>query len=173
MLVGLRYIKLDEDFLLTSRQDGVNPVEFGGDFAANTNNDLLGLQVGFDWIDQHERWYWGVRGKAGGFVNFAEQHTEISSVGPEVINGVEVLDREFRVEEATKANAAFFGEFSFLAAYNFTPNVSARASFDLMLLAGAALAPDQITFNTSPPPRIDVSGVIFYQSLSLGMEVVW
>ncbi len=178
MLMGLRYIKLDEDFTIESRRDGVSRAEFGGDFATETHNDLLGIQLGFDWIDQHERWYWGVRGKGGGYVNFADQQTQASGIGPVRVfddagDAVIVTQSEFRVEEASKSNAAFFGEFSFLTAYNFTPNVSARASFDLMILAGAALAPDQVTFNTSPPPRIDVSGVVFYQSLSLGMEVVW
>jgi hypothetical protein len=173
MLVGLRYIKLDEDFAFESRRDGVARVEFGGDYATETHNDLLGVQVGGDWIDQHERWYWGVRGKAGGYVNFADQQTQRSGTGPVRVDDVVVTQSEFVVEEASKANAAFFGELSVMLAYHFTPNFAARASGDFMWLSGVALAPDQVTFNTSPPPRIDMAGDIMYMALSGGFEWVW
>jgi hypothetical protein len=40
-----------------------------------------------------------------------------------------------------------------------------------MWLAGVALAPDQFTFGETA--RLTLDGVIFYQGLSVGLEIVW
>ena len=85
-LLGVRYANLNEDYSFDSRAFGLirtpageltplTRAEFGADHDIETQNDLIGLQVGGDFINQRERWYWGVRGKAGIFVNFAEQDT--------------------------------------------------------------------------------------------------
>jgi hypothetical protein len=81
------------------------------------------------------------------------------------------IDVAPRVEHATRANEAFFAELSLMTAYHFTPNFSARASYDFMWLGGVALAPDQFTFIETN--RLSLDGVIFYQGLSLGLEIVW
>jgi hypothetical protein len=186
LLLGLRYISLNEDYSFFSRSFGetLNPDEevipiseneFRGDYNISTQNDLLGIQIGGDLINQRERWYWGVRGKAGAFINFAEQFTvaqfnDLRATGPGA-PGDPSIDVTPRVEEASRANEAFFGEVSVMTAYHFTPNFTARASYDFMWLAGVALAPDQFTFIETN--RLSLDGLIFYQGLSLGLEVVW
>jgi hypothetical protein len=176
-LLGLRYVNLNEDYTFLSRSiaEGITRAEFGADYDIETQNDLIGLQVGGDFINQRERWYWGVRGKAGAYVNFAEQDTvaqfnDLRAPGPDA-PGDPSIDIAPRVEHASRANAAFMGELSLMAAYNFTPNFTARASYDFMWLAGVALAPDQFTF--SETARLTLDGVIIYQALSVGLEIVW
>lgn len=171
LLVGLRYVSLNEDFNWQSRASDLGPDEFAGDYGIEAENDLLGVQIGGDWTVQLERWYWGVRGKFGGYVNFAEQTSVVAIVDPR--EGAANVQAADRFERATRAGPAFFGEVNIMAAYNFTPDFSVRTSYDIMGLAGVALAPDQVTFNRSPPPRILTDGAILYQSLSLGLEYVW
>jgi hypothetical protein len=175
MLLGLRYINLNEDFDFRSRSFAVSEDLFTGNYEIETHNDLVGVQIGGDFINQRETWHWGVRGKLGAFVNFAEQSSvlqvnDLRAPGPGA-PGDPSIDNRNRVEEASKANGAFFGEMSLMAAYHFTPNFSARASYDFLWLAGTGLAPDQLTF--SETARLDLDGVIFYQGLSLGLEVIW
>jgi hypothetical protein len=177
LILGLRYIDLDEDYGFRSRSlaEDITTAEFRGDYDIEAGNHLTGIQIGGDFVNQRERWYWGVRGKLGAFVNFAEQFTvaqfnDLRAPGP-LAPGDPSIDIAPRVEKASKANEALFGEFGLIAAYHFTPNFSARASYDFMWLAGVALAPDQFTFTETA--RLAVDGVIFYQGLSLGLEVVW
>jgi hypothetical protein len=190
LLLGMRYVNLNEDYSFFSRSLGVierppvdgqrqfSPVtetEFRGDYDIETRNDLFGIQVGGDLINQREQWYWGVRGKAGALINFAEQFTVAQfndlRAQREDQPGDPSIDVAPRAEHATRANEAFFGELSLMAAYHFTPNFTARASYDFMWLAGVALAPDQFTFTETN--RLSLDGVIFYQGLSLGLEIVW
>jgi hypothetical protein len=177
LLLGVRYLNLNEDYLFRSRSlaENITRAEFGADYDIETRNDLIGLQVGGDFINQRESWYWGVRGKAGAYINFAEQDSiaqfnDLRAPGPDA-PGDPSIDIAPRVEHASRANEAFFGELSLMAAYHFTPNFTARASYDFMWLAGVALAPDQFTF--AETARLSLDGVIFYQGLSLGFEVVW
>jgi hypothetical protein len=177
LILGLRYLNLDEDYSFHSRSlaEAITEAEFRGDYGIEARNNLAGIQIGGDFINQRERWYWGVRGKLGGYVNFAEQFTvaqfnDIRAPGPDA-PGDPSIDIAPRVEEASKASQAIFGEVGIMAAYHFTPNFSARASYDFMWLGGVALAPDQFTFTETA--RLAVDGVIFYQGLSLGLEIVW
>jgi hypothetical protein len=190
MLFGMRYVNLNEDYNFFSRSLGVlqrpsngpDPVftpitetEFRGDYDIETRNDLFGVQIGGDLINQHEEWYWGVRGKAAALINFAEQFTVAQfndlRAQREGNPGDPSIDIAPRVEHATRANEAFFAELSLMTAYHFTPNFTARASYDFMWLAGVALAPDQFTFTERN--RLSLDGVVFYQGLSLGLEMVW
>jgi hypothetical protein len=177
LILGLRYVNLDEDYSFQSRSlaDGITEAEFKGDYGIEASNNLAGVQIGGDLINQRERWYWGVRGKLGAYINFAEQFTvaqfnDLRATGPNA-PGDPSIDIAARVEEASRANEAIFGEVGLMAAYHFTPNFSARASYDFMWLGGVALAPDQFTFTETA--RLAVDGVIFYQGLSLGLELVW
>jgi hypothetical protein len=177
LLLGLRYVNLNEDYSFQSRSiaERITRSEFGADYDIAARNDLIGIQIGGDLINQHEQWYWGVRSKAGAYVNFAEQDTvaqfnDLRAPGPDA-PGDPSIDIAPRVEHASRANEAFFGELSVMAAYHFNPNFTARASYDFMWLAGVALAPDQFTF--SETARLTLDGVILYQGLSLGLEIVW
>jgi hypothetical protein len=177
LLLGMRYVNLSEDYFFRSRSlaENITEEEFTGNYDIETNNDLVGPQLGAELINQRERWYWGFRGKAGAFVNFAEQFTaaqfnDLRAPGPDA-PGDPSIDIAPRDEHATRANEAFFGEVSVMAAYHFTPNFTARASYDFMWLAGVALAPDQLTFTETA--RLALDGTIFYQGLSVGLEIVW
>lgn len=173
LLLGIRYVTVDEYFQFSSRRDDNNREGFGGDYLVNTDNDLAGIQIGGELIDQHETWYWGVRVKAGPFVNFSEQHTEMQ--GNVTFNGPNgpFTQSEERDETATASAAAFVGEVGFVWAYHVRPNWTLRASYDMMWVAGLALAPDQVSFNDFPTPQVLHAGSIWYQGLSLGTEIVW
>jgi hypothetical protein len=174
-LYGLRFLQLDETFRfhsqgITETRDPsgilIDTVSNTGDYDIVTHNNLLGLQIGADLMFRQCRWSWGVRTKLGGFVNFAD---EVSN-----INAGTALSPEFsRRLAASKHEASFIGELGFQTTYKFRPNLMGRASYDFMWVSGLALAPEQLQFNTTPNNRLNNNGLALFQGLSLGLEWLW
>jgi len=161
-LAGLRHLTFDEEFLLTGRQTGVDPTVYAGDYRVNTENDLLGVQIGGELRSQYETWSWGVLGKAGAYVNFSEVHREVS------VATIPIYDMS-----PTLQDTAFLGELSFFGAYNLSPNWTLRASLDMVGIAGLAQAPYNIDYLLSPRPEVVNHGFVQLVGMSFGMEVVW
>jgi hypothetical protein len=155
-------VTFDEEFLLTGRQDGVAPTVYAGDYQINTENDLLGMQLGGEMRSQYETWSWGIAGKAGAYVNFSDVHRQVT-----------VATLPFYDVSPSLQDAAFLGEMSLFAAYNLSPNWTLRGSMDMVLLVGAAQAPFNIDYLFSSRPEVVNSGVVQLMGMSFGMEVVW
>jgi hypothetical protein len=168
-LVGLRGISEQERWLWQSRRDGVDASVFSGDYLVNTKNYLLGFQIGGDFMQNHETWYWGVKGNAGIYCNFSDGFARISVVDPQ---SPEPLVQT----TATQNAAAFYGELTFMLGYNINDHFIIHAGWDLALLGGLAVAPDQVSFDTylaDKNPFLNTGSQIFYTGLSLGFECYW
>ena len=161
-LAGLRYINYDEAFAFDS-VDTANPGNMGS-LDIDAQNDLFGVHVGAEWTEQFETWSWGLRGKFGGFVNFADQQTVIVT---SPANAIE------RARGATDEQLSMLVEFGLVTRYQVRPNLTIRASYDFMWLQGVALAPEQATFNSAAPEVVNVGGNILLQGGSVGFEWVW
>jgi hypothetical protein len=170
LLVGLRGISEQERWQWLSRQNNIAPEVFSGDYFVNTKNWLLGFQVGGDFMQTHENWYWGVKGDAGIYCNFSNGTAHIAGIDDNAaanrfIDGV-----------ASGQTAAFFGELTFMAGYNINDHMIVHAGWDLALLGGLAVAPDQVAFDTylaDKNPFLNTGSQIFYTGLSLGFECYW
>ena len=165
-LLGIRYIQTNEQFAFLSR--GVDPGTLSGDYLVSTQNDMFGIQVGVDMTHQRNWWNVGFKSRVGGFVNYAESIADVT-----------VIDNSFvtlpgdRHERATDQALMFLGELGLFANWQLRSNMVVRVSWDVLYMQGMALAPEQITFNPSDPPRINVTGFTITQGLSLGFEINW
>lgn len=170
-LFGVRVMSVEEGFDWHSRGSfEVNGAPFStvsGDYLVRTYNDLVGLQIGADLTFRNCQWSWGVRTKAGPYINFASQTSRCfnDAAGDPYAS----VPLDFRTS-ADKDDAAFIGEVGFIGTYTFRPNLILRASYDFMWVVGLALAPEQIVFETDPPDGINANGLGFYHGLTLGFE---
>jgi hypothetical protein len=167
-LGGVRVITVDETFGLGSvgfqPTDGSPPDTARYDI--RTNNNLVGLQIGAELLEQHCNWSVGVRTKLGGLVNFASQESLLQ------INVDPPPDfPEFR--EASDTQLGFLAELGLVASYHFRPNIALRASYDFLYVQGLALGPQQLQFNFADPPDVVSGNHIFYDGASVGLEIVW
>jgi hypothetical protein len=175
-LYGLRFFQLDETFRFHSEssiqtsQDGTGTLltsnEYTGDYDVVTHNNLLGLQAGAELTFRECRWAWGFRAKAGPYVNFADQESDIHA---DEVGGGDYLRRV----ADSRHGAAFIGEAGVEASYKFRPTLVGRVSYDAMWVSGVAIAPEQLQFAVEPSNRINTNGLAFFQGLTLGLEWQW
>jgi hypothetical protein len=178
-LVGLRFIGIREGFSFHS-QGNVGTFISGtevasdavsGDYDIQTQNDMLGFQVGAD-VDYHAcKWSCGVRTKLGPYVNFSRELKDIvnDTAG---LPSMATFDNHFDVHAQ---RAALVGEVSFQATYQFRPNLIGRASYDFIWITGLALGADQLTWQLDPAGdnTINTNGTVFYQGPTLSLEWMW
>ena len=167
-------MSVDETFDWLSRGSfEVNGAPFSdvsAQYFVRTRNDLVGLQFGADMIYRRCKWSAGFRGKVSPCINFASMSSRgVTNTAGDPYAAVSL---DFGTS-ARKDDVAFIGEFGVVGSYSVCPNLTLRASYDLMWVTGLALASEQITFQTDPPDAIDTFGVNFSQGLSLGFEWIW
>jgi hypothetical protein len=161
-LWGFRYINLDEDFLYRSLALGAGG---GGAYAIDTNNRLVGLQIGGDMAQPvtENLWYRG-KTKIGGFANFSD-HDSVFVNG----NGPTIRASDDSV------NFAFLAEVGFGANLQLTPGIALRAGYEFWYIWGLALAPEQIDFTVGPQMGLfhDDNGDMVLHGPSAGLNIVW
>jgi len=176
-LYGIRFMQIGETFRFHSvgQYDlGGSSATLAGDYDVVAHNNLLGLQFGADMTFRQCRWSWGIRTKAGPYVNFADQASNINA-GPVFQGKQEILPNPLdnRRLAYSRHVASLIGEVGFTASYKFRPNWMGRASYDFMWVTGLALAPEQLQFTINPVNRLNTNGTIFYHGPSLSLEWMW
>jgi hypothetical protein len=172
-LFGVRVMSVDETFDLHSLGDiifGSVSSTVSGDYLSRTYNDLVGLQFGAELMHRNCKYSWGLRAKAGPYVNFSSYAMRAVNNAAGDPFATTPIDFE---RSATKSDAAFIGECSVVGIYRCRPNMALRASYDLMWVVALAMAPDQLTFQTNPPSHLNANATGYYQGLSLGFEWGW
>jgi len=182
-LVGLRYMTIGDGFHLhsqgtvtitdnTTGDTASKPVS--GNYDTQTENDLLGLQIGSDIMFRRCKWAWGVKAKVGPYVNFSRDVKEIVNDG---FTFASPYTSYFFNDRYThrQQTAALIGEVGFEATYKFKPNLMGRAAYDFMWINGLALAPEQLTWNLDPSKNntINTNGGIYAHGITLGLEWSW
>ncbi len=174
-LVGIRYFSLTEQF--NFHADGENQVfdrtngnllrteDTFGRYDIDTFNEMLGFQVGLDLKYRRCMWEWGGEAKVGPYINFAGQKSIVRASDPAFGTSFsnDISDREDDV--------ALLGEVSVVGHYHVRPNLTIRASWDMMWAVGVALGPEQLNFQPDPPNHVNTNGVAYYQGISLGF--IW
>ncbi len=54
-----------------------------GRYVVRTHNDMFGVHIGGELVEKYDEWSWGLRGKAGSLLNFADRLSALRSVNVE------------------------------------------------------------------------------------------
>ncbi len=100
MFAGFRFVSLNEHFRVDATANGsvsetTTTSIFNGEqttvisdeipdfnrgrFAVKTENSMFGFQMGGELTEKHDDWTWGVRGKVGGLINFANRRSYLTA----------------------------------------------------------------------------------------------
>ncbi len=131
ILVGARYIDYDELYNYNSRDAGGNR----GLLRSDVENSLFGFQVGMDLlypVSCHGSI--DFRGRAGGYLNFAESDTRLFNAGSTV---VAAIDEDTELAGVFEVGAGY--------SYALGEMLTLRAGFEAWYISGLATATDQIS----------------------------
>lgn len=164
-LAGFRYLNLTEAFGIVGRCDSCPP-RFSFDYDIHTRNNLYGAQLGARYRRCRGRWSWEATGKAGVYLNDAQQTQQI----------VDLSGFSFRDSNAAGGHAAFVGEVNLSGIYRLTDVWGLRAGYNLIGISGVALAPDQLDFSSDPTTagrQLDRTGGLLLHGVNFGLEARW
>ncbi|MCS7305915.1 MAG: hypothetical protein NZ602_12520 [Thermoguttaceae bacterium] len=173
-LVGIRYFSLQEqcNFLAEgvtefydSNGNRTQQANTWGRYDVNTYNEMLGLQFGLDVKYRQCTVEWGGECKLVPCIDFAGHTSRIRASDPTTNTSFDVWLRD------REDDVALLGEVSVVGYYHLRPNLSLRASWDMMWAVGVALAPEQLKFHPNPDNRLNNNGMVYYQGVSLGL--IW
>jgi hypothetical protein len=170
--VGLRYLNLAERFHIYGARD---QTETGGDgttgvesgvYDIRTSNNLIGPQVGARVRRWGARWGWEATGKAGVLGNAAHQEQYVMDYNNFPIRPLASAD---------EGQVAFLGELGLTGIYRLNETWNLRAGYNLLYLAGVALAPDQLDFSGDIPSggQLHSNGGVLLHGVSFGIEARW
>jgi len=162
MLIGVRYVSWDEAFAYESR--GADPTMDRGRYDMQVGNELIGLHVGGSLLDKYDLWSWGLRGRLGGLVNFADRRSRVDLVSDGAASA--------RSESSSDESLAFLAEAGLFGAYQLRPRLALRASYDVLYLSGVATAADNLGLGPVFRP-LDLEGGTLLHGASIGLEKIW
>jgi hypothetical protein len=160
-LWGIRYVQVSDKFNLNGADTATGDFE---NIDIRTANNLLGPQVGVEFIRDWGRFQLNSELKGGLFANFAsENYSNLNSSG--VITGNPV---GFVPVNASHhgTNVAGIFEFSLVGRYRVTDHLWIRGAWNDYFLAGLALGPRQLG-------RFSTGGSIGLDGPSIGLEAAW
>ncbi len=172
LILGIRTANVDEHFGLNSFREGVPSSDFSGTYRINTNNWLLGMNIGGELISQNEFYYWGLRGRAAPALCFADTSSwtnGVNTVGPAPIPTGSIAFSNSNQRSA----AGFIGDLTLLAGWQIKPNFSLQAGYDFLWVAGIATADRQYNLNRVDRKAVNLGGQTFYNGLSFGFNGSW
>ena len=177
IIVGTRLARVNEGFTLKSSRatsggvlPPVPPSQFGGFYQINTQNWLLGLNLGAELISQNEFFYWGLRGRAAPAITFASMSQSAVGVNTTTIGPT---GRTSISDAASQVAAGFIGDMTVMAGWQVTPNFAFQAGWDILWAAGIATSERQLNLDNKDLHDIDAGGQTFYQGFSVGCYGSW
>jgi hypothetical protein len=191
MFAGFRWIQLNEDLQGTipppdhilplwkidpnnnlfdvariENQPGIPASPFPPFWDGSTKNNLYGLQIGADGkLFEHGRFSIDGLIKVGGYLNHAEEST-----------GVSIQKIVYPSGDSTDT-ASFVGEAGLECKYKVTSAITLKLGYEVLWLAGVALAPGQIqeTYSAVAPVSVTALGVnsdssVLFHGATAGLE---
>jgi hypothetical protein len=184
LVAGLRYLRQTETFAynasttITDSAGVTRPIT--GTYSVDTENHLVGLQIGTD-VEYFLTSYWSLIGRLRGglLLNFASQDSAIL--------GAELLNTKFQngpILSSTPFNATGSGshtglsgmvEFGIHTSVQINERVALLLGYNGLMLTSMALAPKQMEFSTAPGAQnvLRHGGTVFYYGPSVAMQVNW
>lgn len=158
---GLRYLRLDEEFILRATQANGDT----GLFDLDATTDLIGPQVGLDMIFPIGRWTFSSKTKLAALVSAAHTRTRVVNAGVvQIDNG----DRQYELGALV--------EVGFRAKRRILPRVQLSVGYDFWYIYGVAIATEQTISPVTPTTGsrfMDPYGDIFVHGATAGIEAVW
>ena len=193
LIVGPRIANVNETCTFSGRMPGQPVSTFGGDYTINTQNWLLGLNLGGELISQNEFFYWGLRGRAAPAISLTANQQSFYGVNNYLpsqipIRGLDgnqiVIDgvpqtvtvpqgTEAWQMAATQTAPGFLGDLTILAGWNVTPNFAVQCSYDFLWVGGLATATRQFNMNKIRQNPIDGGGQMFLNGFAFGINGTW
>ena len=174
LLTGFRFMSVPERFNITAVGEdcciGSSPSI--ADYKIKTTNYLFGVQIGGDGTYRFGPSFdVGLRAKVGLFANRARQRTQYCSVDSPPND---CSDENFR-GRSSRTGAAGVAEAGLFATWNLHQNVALTAGYQILYIAGLALAPEQMATSNSQGAlsQLNNSGSAFYHGPSVGVKVGW
>ena len=180
VLVGLRYIRQNEYIKFTS-EGGRNAFDTGvpqefvdgqGDYRVTTDNDMIGIHLGGEFVQKRTNWLFGLRGRVGGLLNFADRHSRLAQVFDS--DGTAAVELTEQNESQSLDDETLTGlvEAGVYMAYYVRPNTSFRIGYQGLYLNGVATAGENLgligTF-----PKFELTGDSLYHGMNVGFEMTW
>ena len=166
-LAGTRFLSVHERLNWTAtdinlgtpaapnRQDGFSNIQ--------SDNNLLGTQLGLGYAYETARWSLNTGVKGGAYWNSMDVNAN-HRVG----DADNPANEGFT--DSRNDNLSFVGEAQFIAKWHLRPNVSIRAGLELLYVEGIALAPHQLTFQPGQYLPISAADDAVYMGSVLGLE---
>jgi len=162
---GFRYINLRENLRISGAKPVGADVETGY-YELSSRNDLFGAQLGARIRRCYGQFSWEATGKAGLFGNQAGQTQEFIDYP------------NFALRPLVSSNGggvAFVGELNLTGIYQLNDTWGLRAGYNLMLIEGLAMAPDQMdfSFTSTSGTGLNRGGGLFLHGINVGLEARW
>lgn len=165
-LAGVRYINVRDNLVWTA--SGIPDPNNGfardvdGFYYVATDNDLLGTQLGASMAFETDRWSITGQAKIGGYINAVDMNSTFA-----------VGDLNSGTANADTDNLSFVGDFQLLGKWHFRPNMSIRASAEILMIESVAVAPDNLNFIPGGSPAIAAGSENVFMGTSIGFESYW
>jgi hypothetical protein len=163
-LVGVRYMRIAEEFQFNSQAALPAPGGTTTDLQSDVTNDMWGAQIGIEFaVLVTTRWWFDFDLKGGIF----NDRVELTSIGD--LNGTSTLITD------TRDRTAWVGDLCLTANWQMTPNWVFRAGYQAIFINGVSLAQDQLVstlFNNAIGPLND-KGKVAYHGPLLGLSATW
>ena len=162
IITGFRYMELSEEFNINSFDSDTGR----SDFSVETDNFLWGAQVGFR--AEYEFYAVGVEviGKVALFDNAGYQRNILRD-----FNNIILI----RDADSVGAQLASAGELGISATMPLTEVFTLRAGYNILVIGGLALAPEQLDLNADVDAgtSLNQDGEILAHGMNIGIEGRW
>lgn len=161
-LIGFRYLNWGDTLLINSTDNDGDV----SNYLIENSNSLLGAQIGTRIVRRGFRWDWELTGKAGFFGNNIGQRQRLTDDdGTITLRNAAALD----------TSASFVGDINLSAHCRLSDVWRLRAGYNVIVVTGLALAPDQLDFsnNLHSGTTVDNGATVFLHGLNVGLEAIW
>ena len=178
LFAGLRYVRQHD--LFQYRGTGIisaagTDLDLGGNYLVKTENDLVGVQLGGEFVRKRTDWVFGLNGKAGGLVNFANRSNRLSQTTASTATGTREVITEITESNLQDETLTFLVEGGAYAAYFIRPNTSIRLGYNVMYMNGMATATNNLGIlgGGTEFAKFELTGDTLYHGMNLGFEMSW
>lgn len=165
-LAGLRFVDVSETLDWNAQEIPISAaLNESGFYEVDTENRMIGTQIGGSMGYETARWSLTATAKGGGYWNRMHLKSEFEVGETTVLNSGET--------DSTEDNLSFVGEASLIAKWHLRPNISLRAGMEILYVESIALAPFQVNFIPGGYSAIASGGDSVYMGGSFGVESYW
>jgi len=177
-LVGVRYLRLDEDFSLDiDAENTVTGANIPFSFQSEADNHLIGLQLGCNGVYRlgcSGRWALNCSANAGIYGNRAEVTRGLTVPAGGTARYIGGTNDPFTVVNSEDNSVATIAELRAGVSYQYSCNWRFFGGYRALGISGVALAFDQLSNDFSSPAQvqeyINTNGSIFLHGLQAGVE---